>query len=255
MENINEKFPNKINSEKNDNGKDSNLNKISLGIEKLNETNPKKRNSYSISFKKKVIDSLYLMDEKKSRQKLKKKLMEKFNISKQTISEWIKNKDKFNIVRNSELKKIGSGNHSRFIEYEDDIISWILHVRKIGCKIKVKSVVAYIVTLNEEFKKYPYDVLRQSATRLLNKYNLSIRKPGQVGQPLPQSAIVLINTFLYQVLNKRKYLSIGDDELNRIVTCDETVVYYEVPATKTIDISGEKEIIIDIDASENKRIN
>ena len=47
---------------------------------------------------------------------------------------------------------------------------------------------------------------------------------------------------------------IGDDEIGRIINCDETALYLENPSTKTIDIKGNKEIIINIEDNEDKKI-
>ncbi len=71
---------------------------------------------------------------------------------------------------------------------------------------------------------------------------------------MPYHAKDLIYKFLYEVINKRRYLEISDDKLYLIVNCDETAVYYEEPETKTIDICGNKEIIINTDGSESKRV-
>ena len=106
-----------------------------------------------------------------------------------------------------------------------------------------------------KYKKYSYDILRQTVQRLLIKNGLAIGKASHIGQHLPYEAKDLVYKFLYEVINKRRYLEIGDDKLNLIVNGDETAVYYEEPEMKTIDICGNKEIIINTDGSESKRVS
>ena len=68
------------------------------------------------------------------------------------------------------------------------------------------------------------------------KYNLKIRRPSHIGQPLPENASELIYTFLYKTIKERRYLCIGDDEIRRIINCYETSLYLENPTIKIIDI-------------------
>ena len=72
---------------------------------------------------------------------------------------------------------------------------------------------------------------------------------------MPYKAKDLIYKFFYEVINKRRYLEIDNDKLHLIVNWDEKAIYYEEPETKTIDICGNKEIIIHTDGSESKRVS
>ena len=69
---------------------------------------------------------------------------------------------------------------------------------------------------------------------------MKIRKSTHIGQSLPENTIELVYSFLYNTINERRYLCIRDDEIGRIINCDETVLYLENPSTKTIDIKGNK---------------
>ena len=53
----------------------------------------------------------------------------------------------------------------------------------------------------------------------------------------------------------RRLLNINNNELFRIINCDETSIYFENPSTKTIDVKGLKEIIINTDGNEDKKIS
>ena len=88
----------------------------------------------------------------------------------------------------------------------------------------------------------------------MRKYNLKIIKSTHIGQPLPENAIELVYSFLYNTINERRYLCIEDDEIERIINCDETALYLENPSTKTIDIKGNKKIIVNTESNEDKKI-
>lgn len=65
----------------------------------------------------------------------------------------------------------------------------------------------------------------------------------------------LIYENLYKIIDKRRLLNINDNVLFRFINCEETAIYFENPSTKTIDVKGLKEIIINIDGKEDKKIS
>lgn len=73
-----------------------------------------------------------------------------------------------------------------------------------------------------------------------------MRKATHLGQPLPDNSFDNVYNFIYEVINKRKKLSIFDDNynLNRIVNIDETPVFLELVSDKTYDVKGAKNVII-----------
>ena len=68
----------------------------------------------------------------------------------------------------------------------------------------------------------------------MRKYNLKIRKSTHIGQPLPEKAIELVYSFLYNTIKERRYLCIGDEEIGRIINCDETPIILDNPYTYTL---------------------
>ena len=73
-----------------------------------------------------VTDNIPKINDEILRRALKKEIMKKFNITKQNISDWFKNTEKYNIVKNTTLKKVGSGPHTKLDEFEEDIILWFI---------------------------------------------------------------------------------------------------------------------------------
>ena len=91
--------------------------------------------------------------------------------------------------------------------------------------------------------------------RLLKRKGLSIRRATHVGQALPNDAIESFYRFFHLIISERRDLNIDDGEEYRIINCDETPIYFEMPDTTTIDIMGNKEVIIDTKGNEKKRIS
>lgn len=60
-------------------------------------------------------------------------------------------------------------------------------------------------------------------------------------------------SFFNDVIKERKQLQISEDETARIINCDQTPIFLEMPDTTTIDIKGKKEIIINTNGNEKKK--
>ena len=130
-----------------------------------------------------------------------------------------------------------------------------MEVRRGGFAVSIDAIIAYLYKKNENLRLTPYLTISKRVCYILKKNNLALRKVSHIGQPIPEEAKDLIYSFLYEIINKRRYLEIKDNELFRIVNCDETAVYYENPDTYTIDIKGHKEIIINTDDNVSKKIS
>lgn len=235
-----------------------NINTISSIIEKLDSINAnmKKRQSYKIDFKILIIDYLNSIKNDPTKLKIKHIIQNRYNIPKSTLNDWFKNIDKYKLsIKTNKKRMPGGGRKSILKDIEKEILYYILDVRRSGYSITTKAIIAYIYSLSDEYSKYSYDRLRFMVRGLLEKYNLSIRKASHIGQPLPNDVDDLIYTFLFQVTRQRKILHINDFQLNRIINCDETCIFYENPSTNTIDIKGNKEVIINTEGNEDKKIS
>ena len=180
----------------------------------------------------------------------------KYNIPKNTLNDWFKNYNFFKNEKNDKIKRISGGRRkSNLEEFKKDLLYYILDIRRSGFAINVKTIIAYLYSINDNFKKENIHSLEMKIRRFLERNNLRIRKASHIGQPLPDNATDLIYEYLYKIINKRRILNINDSELFRIINCDETAIYFENPSTKTIDVKGLKEIIINIDGNEDKKIS
>ena len=209
---------------------------------------------YKKEFKIKVVDYILSKEDRIHKTEARRRIINEFSIPKQTLSDWEKSYEKFkNNINVSKKVNVGRKNSLRRIEKE--IINWIIHNRKTGYAVSIKSICAFIYTIDSNYKKYNYSILRQKVLRILNRNNMINHKSSFIVQPLPRQGKELISLFLYNIITKRKSLKIDDNKTHLIVNCDETALYYENPDTNAIDILGHKEMIIDIDNNEFKRIS
>ena len=226
-------------------------------LKKLNKSNVKKK-SYTLELKIKVVEFINQFKDqgKHVLADARKKIITDLGIGKTVISDWEKNyvnfKDEINMKRK---RVIGGGRKGKFEDVEKDIIIWIIKNRKEGLAINIRSIIAYIYSLDQSYQTIPTELLSQRIRRLLKRNHLAIKKASHIGQPLPVEADDLINNFISEVVNKKCYLGINDSQLNRIVNIDETPIFFENPDTKTVDIKGNKEVIINTDGNENRRIS
>ena len=147
------------------------------------------------------------------------------------------------------------GRKSNILKYEKNILLWIIDNRKLGISISIKSIIAYLYYNYEETRNEKFNNLYMDIIRLLKRKGLSIRLATNVGQALPYNAIESFYRFFHLIIKERRELNIDDREEFRIINCDETPIYFEMPDTTTIDIKGNKEVIINTKGNEKKRIS
>ena len=91
--------------------------------------------------------------------------------------------------------------------------------------------------------------------RLLKRKGFSIRQAIHVGQALPNYGIESFYRFFHLIITERRELNINDGEEFRIINSNETPIYFQMPDITTIDIMGNKEVIIDTKGNKKKRIS
>ena len=62
----------------------------------------------------------------------------------------------------------------------------------------------------------------------LNRNGYVFRKPSHLGQILPQNYSELFLTFQKKIISFRKKYGFDDNEIGRLVNCDETPIYMEM---------------------------
>lgn len=66
--------------------------------------------------------------------------------------------------------------------------------------------------------------------------------------------IIYIN-FFHEVISKRRELLIDDNNLDLLINCDETAVFFESPERKTICLKETKDITINTFGNDKQRIS
>ena len=109
---------------------------------------------------------------------------------------------------------------------------------------------------NKNFNANKKLLYKKLLYRILKKYHITLRKATHLGQPLPDNSFDKVYNFIYEVINKRKKLSIFDDNynLNRIINIDETPVFLELVSDKTYEEKGPKNVIIKAGSNYKKHV-
>lgn len=89
--------------------------------------------------------------------------------------------------------------------------------------------------------------------RFLKRQNLTMRSTSHISQPLKENAYQEIKYFLKNIIDMRKGLGIYDN-IENIGNTDETPIWFELCAKKTIAKIGEKQINIRTFRTEKIRI-
>lgn len=113
-----------------------------------------------------------------------------------------------------------------------------------------------LYSISPELKNKNFNANKKLLYRILKKYNITLRKATHLGQPLPDNSFDKVYNFIYEVINKRKKLSIFDDNynLNRIINIDETPVFLELVSDKTYEEKGAKNVIIKAGSNYKKHV-
>ena len=102
-----------------------------------------------------------------------------------------------------------------------------------------------LYSLSPQLKDKSFNANKKLLYRILKKNNITLRKATHLGQPLPDNSFDKVYNFIYEVINKRKKLSIFDDNnnLDRLINIDETPVFLELVNDKTYEVKGAKNVI------------
>ena len=77
----------------------------------------------------------------------------KYNISKNILNDWFRYIDKYkNAIKTGKKKLPGGGRKSKLLNLEKDLLYYILDVRRSGYATNVNTIIAYIYSLDENFK-------------------------------------------------------------------------------------------------------
>lgn len=91
--------------------------------------------------------------------------------------------------------------------------------------------------------------------RFIRRHGFSIRRIGHKGQTIPESFDKLQNSFIEEVIMKKKNLNIPYDDNCTIINMDETPVFLEMGFDTTLEFTGKKNVDILTSGREHYRIS
>ena len=208
----------------------------------------KTKNSYTIEQK---IFILNLLNQGKSKHEIEKE----FGITRKTLRDWQEiEEDLRKMINKKDRNNLpGAGRPSQTKDIENNILEWIYQLRDQGVALTTHEIINYTLTLNPEMKNKSYHALVLWCFRFMKRNSLTIRIPTHIGQILRDNAYNQLNDFLRIIINTRKDLNICEN-LESIGNTDETPIWFEFFAKKTIARIGEKNINVRTFGSEKSRI-
>lgn len=148
------------------------------------------------------------------------------------------------------------GNKSCIWDKEEELINYFYDLGKGNLPVNSSLLLKKLYSISPELKNKNFNENKKLLYRILKKYNITLRKATHLGQPLPDNSFDKVYNFIYEVINKRKKLSIFDDNynLNRIINIDETPVFLELVSDKTYEEKGAKNVIIKAGSNYKKHV-
>ena len=180
-----------------------------------------------------------------------------FGIDRKNLRRWRKQKDTLLSIDNKNKARIPGGGRKTFLSEEEqsNIINWIKQNRDLKISITTFAIGLYIQKIKPSFKEKNLHAQQQLIYRFLHRNGYVFRKPSHLGQILPQNYSDLFLAFQKKIISFRKKYDINDNEIGRLVNCDETPIYMEMVTDKTIEIKGAKDIEVATFGGEKVRIS
>ncbi|RWS20602.1 pogo transposable element with KRAB domain-like protein, partial [Leptotrombidium deliense] len=208
----------------------------------------KKRGSFTIAFKKKVLQAL---EESNNVSQTAKK----FEIERQTIYGWKRQKydiEKVTQDRTLSIRKRRSvlqtdekkRKRAKYEELELKLIEWFTNIAKpagmqISVEIWQRRAICLFKDVYPEKDQSEFKASHGWLDRFLRRHNLVNRAVTTIGQGIPSNASDLLECF-YRYMDKLFENNKSKPEF--VANMDETPVYFSMPAKRTFDFSGVKTV-------------
>ena len=169
---------------------------------------------------------------------------EKYGVSEWTIRNWKSNID--NLKKASKKKeKItlhkGSILSEETIETDIKLLDFVNINRKLGIQITTLSLKLGLLKICPDILNISSHWQYEYLYRFLNRNNLSIRKPGHVGQLLPLKVKEVITKY---ILDLRTIINEDGYSEYNIINKDETPLYLNMVPNKITSKKGETNVVV-----------
>lgn len=118
-----------------------------------------------------------------------------FNIPRTTIEYWIKTENNVREDTKDKKRSAHEGPKLKFEEYEEEIYNLIIFNRKLKLPLTIYAIDKKFRESNSEFEADKINTRISWIYRFMRTYNLSIRKPTQVGKIIHQYIINEVTKF------------------------------------------------------------
>lgn len=189
----------------------------------------RKRNAYEASFKLKVVK---FAEECQNNRKTARE----FDISEKCVRDWRKLAPKLATL--GRTVKACRGRKTLFVAEERELKEWLLSLRQNGF---IVTRAAIRMKAKELITDPTFKASAGWCTRFMRRNELTIRQKTKIAQKLPGDLEDKIASFQRFVIQKRTEFPYP---LAQIGNMDETPVFFDLPANRTVDCVGAKTVAI-----------
>lgn len=173
----------------------------------------------------------------------------KYSVSETSIRRWRSMKSKLSECKKTK-KSFSGPRKGRFPEIDSSVLSFFTEHRSKGFPVSRKALMlkAKEVANNNGIC---FKGSRGWCEKFMKRESLSIRRRTTVCQKMPADFAEKISeyqTYVKKLHNKNNY------ELSQIGNADETPIFLDMPRNYTVNVKGEKQVIVKTTGNEKKRI-
>ena len=199
-----------------------------------------KRHKYTAQFKLRVVQ----FAEKSSNSKAGRE----FGVNEKLVRDWRRNVDK---LQSMPRKKCADrGKKCYWPALEDEVAKWVTEQRQDGYIVTRNLIRLHAQVLAQKRNVANFSGTNSWCTRFMKRRGLAIRQKTKIAQKLPNDLEEKIVSFQKYLINARKR---DDYELVQIGNMDETPVWFDMPAARTVESRGAKTVLLKTTGNEKTR--
>ena len=199
-----------------------------------------KRHKYTAQFKLRVVQ----FAEKSSNSKAGCE----FGVNEKLVRDWRRNVDKLQSMPHKTCAD--HGKKCYWPALEDEVTMWVTEQRQDGYILTRNLIRLHAQVLAQKRNVANFSGTNSWCTRFMKRRGLAIRQKTKIAQKLPNDLEEKIVSFQKYLINARKR---DDYELVQIGNMDETPVWFDMPAARTVESRGVKTVLLKTTGNEKTR--
>lgn len=190
----------------------------------------RKRNSYDVTFKLKVIEL--------AKANTNRAAEREFGVTEKIVRDWRAKESKMRDVSSQSVKKMRTV-ISPYDQIEGTLKQWVIDMRSNGYIVTRATIRFRAKQLAKESGYSDFKASSGWCTRFMCRHDLALRQKTHIAQRLPKDMDTKVDSFHKFVIDLRK----GHDfELGAIGNMDETPMFFDMPSNRTVDVKGAKTV-------------